>query len=346
MAQGLHVHGPVAAATTGTLASISGGTVTYTGTNGGTLTLQNAITTLDGYTLQNGDRILVIYETTQAHNGIYTWATGGTVLTRAADSNTAADLAGGDFVFVIHGNTKGDTGWVQTEAVTTLGTDPIIWQQFSGAGTYTAGLGLTLTGTVFDINLASNGGLAITSDELQLKSTVSGAGLTLTNGVLDVIGTANRITVNADSVDIASTYVGQSSITTLGTISTGTWQGDVVAGQYGGTGVNNSGKTITLGGNLTTSGAYSTTLTATGNTSVTLPTTGTLATLAGVESLSNKTFTNTTTFSASTASTSTTSGAVIVTGGVGVGGSINVGSNLTGSGTSILSGFDIDGGTY
>ena len=348
VAQGLHVHQPVAVATTGTLASITGGTVSYTTTNGGTLTLQNALTILDGYTLQNLDRILVKDQANQAHNGIYTWATGGTVLTRAADANIAADLAGGDFVFVINGNSKGDTGWVQTEVVTSLGSDNVVFQQFSGAGTYTAGLGLVLDGTIFNINLATNGGLDITSDELQLKSTVSGAGLTLTNGVLDVIGTSNRITVNADSVDIASTYVGQSSITTLGTISSGTWQGDVVAGQYGGTGVNNSGKTITLGGNLTTSGAYSTTLISTDTTSVTLPTSGTLATLAGVENLSNKTFTNTTSFTASTASTTTTSGAVVVTGGVGIGGSINIGANITGAGagTSTLDGFNIDGGTY
>ena len=79
-----------------------------------------------------------------------------------------------------------------------------------------------------------------------------------------------------------------SSLTSVGTIATGVWQGTAIAGQYGGTGVNNSGKTITLGGNLTTSGAYAVTLTATNTTSVTLPTTGTLATLAGSESLTNK----------------------------------------------------------
>lgn len=62
----------------------------------------------------------------------------------------------------------------------------------------------------------------------------------------------------------------------------------LVVGQYGGTGVNNSGKTITLGGNLTTSGAHATTLTTTGTTGVTLPTTGTLATLAGTETFTNK----------------------------------------------------------
>lgn len=66
----------------------------------------------------------------------------------------------------------------------------------------------------------------------------------------------------------------------------------VLLGVNGGTGVNNSGKTITLGGNLTTSGAFNTTLTATNTTSVTLPTTGTLATLAGSETLTNKTLTS------------------------------------------------------
>ena len=71
---------------------------------------------------------------------------------------------------------------------------------------------------------------------------------------------------------------------------TGTWNGSVVGGTYGGTGVNNGANTLTLGGNLTTSGAYTCTLTLTGTTSVTLPTSGTLvntgvATLASLSSI-------------------------------------------------------------
>ena len=62
-----------------------------------------------------------------------------------------------------------------------------------------------------------------------------------------------------------------------------------ISGTKGGTGVNNTGKTITLGGNLTTVGSGSLTLTTTANSQVTFPTSGTLATLSESESLINKT---------------------------------------------------------
>lgn len=154
VAEGLNIHASCAAATPASLASLTGGTVTYnngTAGVGATLTLSVALTVLDGYTLQNGDRVLIKNEAAQANNGIYTWATGGTVLTRAADFDTPTEIASGDFTFISNGTLYGDTGWVQTEPVTTIGTDPVIWQQFSGAGTYTAGTGLTLTGSQFSI---------------------------------------------------------------------------------------------------------------------------------------------------------------------------------------------------
>lgn len=154
VAEGLHVHASCACATTGTLASITGGTVTYdngTAGVGATLTLSVALTTLDGYTLQNGNRILVKNEATPAYNGIYTWATGGTVLTRATDFDTAAEIASGDYTFVTYGTTYASSGWVQSTVMVTVGTTPITWIQFTGAGTYTAGTGLTLAGTQFSI---------------------------------------------------------------------------------------------------------------------------------------------------------------------------------------------------
>ncbi len=100
-----------------------------------------------------------------------------------------------------------------------------------------------------------------------------------TGTVTSVSGTSNRITSTGGAtpvIDIDAAYVGQNSITTLGTVGTGTWQGTAVGGTYGGTGVNNGASTITLGGSLTTSGAFATTFTMTGGTSVTFPTSGTL----------------------------------------------------------------------
>jgi hypothetical protein len=70
----------------------------------------------------------------------------------------------------------------------------------------------------------------------------------------------------------------QQNITNLGTISVGVWNGTIITGTFGGTGVNNGANTITLAGNLVTSGANSLTFTTTGTTNVTLPTTGTLIT--------------------------------------------------------------------
>ena len=104
--------------------------------------------------------------------------------------------------------------------------------------------------------------------------------------------TLNASTIGLGSVEntALSSWIGSSNITTLGAITTGTWTATIISAQYGGTGVNNSGKTITLAGNLITSGAFALTLTSTGITNVTLPTTGTLATIAGTEALINKTF--------------------------------------------------------
>jgi hypothetical protein len=96
-------------------------------------------------------RILVKNEATAANNGIYV-RTSSTVLTRATDYDTVPEVEAGDFTFVTAGTLYDNTGWVQTSSVVTIGTDPIDFAQFSGAGTYTAGTGLTLTGTTFSVN--------------------------------------------------------------------------------------------------------------------------------------------------------------------------------------------------
>ena len=154
VAQGLTPIAITQAATTGTLASITGGTVTYD--NGaGTLTLSVALTTLDGYSLQNGDRVLVHLEADEATNGVYTWATGGTVLTRATDADSTATLLPGTYVFVAEGTVYGQVGFVQTSTVTTLGTDPVVYIQFAAVTNVTAGQGIVVTGTQVSVDNTS-----------------------------------------------------------------------------------------------------------------------------------------------------------------------------------------------
>jgi len=238
VAEGLHVHASCAAATTGTLASITGGTVTYnngTAGVGATLTLSNALTVLDGYTLLNGDRVLVKNEATQANNGIYTWATGGTVLTRATDFDTSVEIASGDFTFVSNGSLYANTGWVQTQPVTTIGTDAIIWQQFSGSGTYTAGTGLTLSGSQFSITNTGVTAASYGSASSVPTFTVNAQGQLTVAANASIAINGNQITSGTvGSAYISGSYTG---ITGVGTLTAGTWTASTISTAYGGTGL-------------------------------------------------------------------------------------------------------------
>lgn len=162
--------------------------------------------TLDtSVTLATGDRVLVKNQSTASENGIYVVQASGAAV-RATDFDGTGEVSGGAFTFVEEGTVNADSGWVVTSnGALTVGTSAINWAQFSGAGQITAGAGLTKTGNTIDVG-----------------------------------GTTDRITVNADSIDIASTYVGQNTITTLGTITTGTWNGTDVAVTAGGTGASDA----------------------------------------------------------------------------------------------------------
>lgn len=233
VAEGLNIHASCAAATPNTLASLTGGTVTYnngTAGVGATLTLSVALTTLDGYTLQNGNRILVKNEATQANNGIYTWATGGTVLTRATDFDTTTEIVSGDFTFISNGTLYNDTGWVQLNNVTVIGTDPIVWQQFSGAGTYTAGTGLTLTGSQFSITNTTVTAASYGSASSVATFTVNAQGQLTAAASTAIAINGNQITSGTvGSAYISGSYTG---ITGVGTLTAGTWNASAISDIY------------------------------------------------------------------------------------------------------------------
>jgi hypothetical protein len=226
----LHIHPSCNAATTTTLASISGGTVTYnngTAGVGATLTTTGTYTTIDGVTLSDGMRILVKNEATQANNGIYV-RTSATVLTRADDFNTAVEIAGGDFTFVTAGTQYNSTGWVQIDDVTTVGTDPIVWEQFSGAGTYQAGTGLTLTGTTFSVNASQT---QVTAVGTLTSLSVSGNANVGNIGATTFVGSLSGAATTAGTVTTAA----QPNITSVGTLTSLAVTGNISAGNVSAT---------------------------------------------------------------------------------------------------------------
>jgi|TARA_B100000902_G_C27300365_1_gene912413 hypothetical protein len=161
-AAGLNVHESVAVATTQNLATETGGTVTYNnGTSGvgATLTLSSAMSTLDGYSLVNADRVLVKDEANQAHNGIYV-RTSSTVLTRATDYDQASDVQAGDFAFITNGTVNDNSSYVQTTPMVTMGTTNMTWSQYAKAGTGTMSTqnanAVNITGGSISLSAVSN----------------------------------------------------------------------------------------------------------------------------------------------------------------------------------------------
>jgi hypothetical protein len=152
IAQGLDVKQSARAATTAN--------ITLSGTQ-----------TIDNVVLVAGDRVLVKNQGTASQNGIYDVAAGA--WTRSIDMDVWSEVPGA-FVFVEEGNTLADTGWVATaNQGGTLGTTNITWNQFSGAGTYTAGGGIGLTGTTFSV--AAGTGLVQDADGISHADTSSQA---------------------------------------------------------------------------------------------------------------------------------------------------------------------------
>lgn len=157
--------------------------------------------TIDSVALNIGDRVLVKEQTTASENGIYVVSAG--TWSRSSDTNTSSKVTAGMFTFVEEGGTNGDSGFVLiTNNPVILGTTDLSFTQFNGAGQVYAASGVGKFGNTFY-----------------------------------AIGTSNRISISANGIDIANNYIGQSSISTLGTITSGTWNGSVISPNYGGLGL-------------------------------------------------------------------------------------------------------------
>ena len=252
-ASALNIHGSVDYLADGTNTQISGatyaaGTIDANGGYGIGATLTGAAVgalVVDGETVNVGERVLVNVPGSggEIYNGIYSLTTAGTgavkfVLTRATDANDSDinEVIPGDYVFVTEGTNYKATGWVETALGTggpgqgggnqsgsddsiVLGTNKVYFTQFSGAGAYSAGTGLLLTGTTFTVNYGA-GIESLPSGEvgINLFNTSTGALILTTDGTTrnPVQGSALQLLLPAGSgltQDATGLYIPAAGVT-------------------------------------------------------------------------------------------------------------------------------------
>jgi len=202
VAQGLDPKASAKAASTANIATLSG------------------LLTIDGVTLSANDRVLVKNQTAAEENGIY--VASATAWARSSDADTWDELVSA-FIFVEEGSTQADSGWVCTvNAGGTLGVTDVTWVQFSGAGTYTAGTGLTLTGNEFSITNTTVTAGAYGAASKTLTATVNAQGqltaladtdIAIANTQVSGLGTmstqdANNVNISGGSVTNLTTFDG------------------------------------------------------------------------------------------------------------------------------------------
>jgi hypothetical protein len=155
--------------------------------------------TIDGVTLATGDRILLKNQTTASENGVYTVNASGAP-TRATDFDASSEIRGAVMV-VEEGTVNADTLWIcTTNAPITVGSTSLSFSQWSSGLTYVAGSGLTLSGSTF--NVGAGTGITVNADDIQIDSTYSGLAKRFAANIGDGSTTAIVITHNLGTRDV------------------------------------------------------------------------------------------------------------------------------------------------
>jgi hypothetical protein len=250
-AAGIHYHDPVRVEQEGNL------NATYdNGTSGVGATLTNAGTqaalVIDGVTMVVNDRVLIYEQTNAAHNGVYTVTNVGSastnwVLTRATDADSYGPsdpdaLGQGDAFFVSEGDAgAGETYVMTTEGTITFGTTDIVFSQISATQVYSAGNGLTLTGTTFAAGAGT--GVTVNANDIAIGQDV---------------GTTADVTFNSVSASLTGNVTGDVNGDLTGNADTATaWAtsrtvsltGDVTGSATGVDGSGNVSIATTIGAN-------------------------------------------------------------------------------------------------
>jgi hypothetical protein len=322
---------------------------------------------IDGVTLNTttARRLLVAGQTNAAHNGLYVLIDAGSastpwILRRCVECDTAQEIPG-SYVFINGGTTFADTGWVATVADAStfvVGTDAINWVQFSGAGSFTAGTGLTLTGTEFSISNTTVTAASYGSGDAVATFTVNAQGQLTAAANVSIAANAANLTGTTLSSNVIN-----SSLTSVGTLTSLIVTGTANAGNLSTSGtlfvtgdanVGNIGATNGVFTNVSGNGAALTALNASnistgtlaqarlansnvilGNTTLTLG--DTVTTVTGLTSVTSTTFVGSLTGAATTAGTVTTNAQPNIT-SVGTLTSLVVTGNITSGNISATNG--------
>jgi hypothetical protein len=175
--------------------------------------LSSAPASIDGVTLANDDRVLVKDQTTQSQNGVYVFAGSGSAMSRSSDCDSAAELNGAA-VFVKEGSTSADQGFTQTGEIVTLGTNNVVWVQFTGLGQITAGDGLSKSGNTLSVDvgdgMSTSGGQLVVSNGAALDFNAGDLDVQVDDSSIEVNG-SNQLQVKANG--ITTSMIGTNQVT-------------------------------------------------------------------------------------------------------------------------------------
>ena len=179
--------------------------------------------TVDGVLLVAGDRVVVKDQTVTADNGVYIAAVGAWARATDFDEISPIDEINSAAIFVQQGSTTADTGWTVTTNVDTLGTDSLVFTQFTGASGVGDGVGLSKSGNTLNINMGA-GVVALPGDEvgidlytdggLILTDSLNGSASVLTAAKLQVLLDGSTLSMSATGVKVAASGVTSNELAT------------------------------------------------------------------------------------------------------------------------------------
>jgi len=192
----------------------------------------SGLQTIDTYSVQAGDRVLVKNQGTSSQNGIYIASASG--WTRATDMDIWTEVPGA-YTVAVFGSANANTGWVCTAADSgTIGVTAMPWVQFSGMSTYFAGTGLTLASNTFSITNTGVTANTYGSASAVPVLTVNAQGQLTSVTTTSIAINGNQITSGTiGSAYLSGSYTG---ITGVGTLTAGVWNASTIGVAYGGTG--------------------------------------------------------------------------------------------------------------